>query len=212
MNSIERLHATLAAVCPILGVSVPSVGSSVGVVVSYDPAATAPQISAAQSALAAFNWSQSSQNTFQTQQDRTAAKAAFASSTDSLYKLLRCQSDIIRQQLNTLGDVIGTASVVWDPPNVANGAGATSPSLTVTGAAFGDFVDVGVPVNLAALVCTGYVSAANTVNIRIHNGTGSAVNLASGTWRVVVRRQPGTRTLLQLRNAIEALIDGGTLD
>ena len=101
MNSIERLHATLAAVCPILGVSVPSVGSSVGVVVSYDPAATAPQISAAQSALAAFNWSQSSQNTFQTQQDRTAAKAAFASSTDSLYKLLRCQSDIIRQQLDS---------------------------------------------------------------------------------------------------------------
>ncbi len=165
-------------------------------------------VAAANSAATADAWLV----TWQTTLNRNAAKSTFQTSTDALYKLLRCQSDIIRQQLNTLGDVIGTASQTWDAPNIANAAGATSPNFTVTGAAFGDFVDVGAPVSLAGLTCTGFVSAANTVNVRLHNGTGGAVNLASGTWRVVVRRQPGTRTLAQLRTAIENLIDGGTLD
>jgi hypothetical protein len=49
-----RLHATLAAVCPIVGVS----GEQGSIRVDYAPTATSEQQAAAQAALAAFDWSQ----------------------------------------------------------------------------------------------------------------------------------------------------------
>lgn len=211
-SEIERLHAALAAVCPIAGVSVPTSGSGVGVQVSYSPSATGPQITAAQAALAAFDWSGASQTTWQTQQNRLQGKADMLSSTGSVYKLLRCMLEVLRQSLNAIEDVIGSGTLVFDPQSIANAAGTTSANITVAGAAFGDFVDVAAPYTLAGITCNGYVSAANTVNIRLHNGTGAAVNLASGTWKVLVRRQPGVRTYTQMRTAIEAMIDAGTLD
>lgn len=55
---LERLTATLQAVCPVLGVS----GVQGNVRIDYDPAATASQQTAAQSALAAFDWSQAAQD------------------------------------------------------------------------------------------------------------------------------------------------------
>lgn len=103
--------------------------------------------------------------------------------------------------------IIGTASPSWNPGSLANGAGITSPALTITGAAFGDFVDVACSVSLSGLLLTAYVSAANTVQLRLHNATGAAVNLgASGapTWNVCVRRG-----LAQITDAAakQALID-----
>lgn len=165
-------------------------------------------VEAANSAATADTWLATWQSTL----DRNAAKSTFKTSTDAIYKLLRCELDILRQELNTLGGVVGTATFTFDPPNMANATGTTSAGVTVTGAAFGDFVDVSAPYTLAGILAKGYVSAANTVVVRLHNGTGSAVNLASGAWKVVVRRQPGVRTLAGLNTAIEALIDGGTLD
>ena len=212
MNSVDRLHASIAAVCPIVGVRVPTIGSSVGVVIDFDPSATAPQIAAAQSALLTFDWADAAQTAWQAGQERALAKSSFSSSQDAQQKFLRCLLEQLRIELNSLGTVVGSQTFVFDPANMANGTGVTSANVTVNGAAFGDFVEVVAPYTLAGIVCTGYVSAANTVNARLHNSTGGAVNLASGTWRVIVRRQPGTRTFAQARNAIEALIDGGTLD
>ncbi len=80
-------------------------------------------------------------------------------------------------------------SLVWDPANLVDGAGETSSGITVTGAAFGDFVDVAAPYDLQGITATAYVSAANTVKIRVQNETGGAINLASGTWKVRIRRQ-----------------------
>ncbi len=74
----------------------------------------------------------------------------------------------------------------WDPASMSTGSGETSSAVTVTGAAFGDFVQVAAPYDLQGIVCSGYVSAANTVRVRLQNGTGSTIDLASGTWKVRV--------------------------
>ena len=78
------------------------------------------------------------------------------------------------------------ASTTWDPANLAAGAGVNAPAVTVTGAAFGDFVLVAAPYDLQGITCTGYVSAAHTVVICLHNGTGAALDLASGSWKLRV--------------------------
>lgn len=69
-------------------------------------------------------------------------------------------------------------------------AGATAElTITVTGAATGDAVSVGPPSTLnAGLQVTGYVSATNTVTVRVYNSTGSAVDPASSTWKATVIR------------------------
>ena len=79
-------------------------------------------------------------------------------------------------------------TLVWDPGNLVDGAGETSSGITVTGAAFGDYIDVAAPYDLQGITATAYVSASNTVKIRLQNETGGAINLASGTWAVRVRK------------------------
>lgn len=81
-----------------------------------------------------------------------------------------------------------TGSAVFNPPSLADGAG-TNTTVTVTGAALGDFVDaVSFSVDLAGVTLTGYVSAANTVTARLQNESGGSVDLAEGTLRVRVRK------------------------
>lgn len=63
---LERLHATIAAVCPIDGVSGPIGGP---IRIDYAAGATAPQQAAAQAALAAFDWSQAAHDAWVTNQN-----------------------------------------------------------------------------------------------------------------------------------------------
>jgi len=81
-----------------------------------------------------------------------------------------------------------TASTTFDPSSLADGTGETSGGITVTGAAFGDEVTVSAPYDLQGILCTGYVSAADTVKIRLQNETGGTINLASGTWKLIVQK------------------------
>lgn len=83
-----------------------------------------------------------------------------------------------------LADLQATAT--YDPGNLVDGAGETSAGITVTGAALGDTVLVYPPYDLQGITVTGYISAANTIKIRVQNESGSTVDLASGIWRVVV--------------------------
>ncbi len=76
-------------------------------------------------------------------------------------------------------------SVTWNPGSLADGAGETK-SLTVTGAALGDFVMVSAPYDLEDLIATAYVQAADTVEIRLQNESTGTIDLASDTWRVRV--------------------------
>ena len=80
-------------------------------------------------------------------------------------------------------------SLVWDPGNLVDGAGETSSGITVAGAALGDYVDVSAPYDLQGILAHAYVSATNTVKIRIQNETGGAIDLGSGTWKVRVMAQ-----------------------
>lgn len=78
--------------------------------------------------------------------------------------------------------------LTWNPASLVDGAGETSPSITVLGAALGDAVEVYPPYSLQGFVYSGYVSAADTVVIRVQNESGSTVDLASGSWRVRVKK------------------------
>lgn len=83
---------------------------------------------------------------------------------------------------------IRTATTTLDFPSVAAQSSEVSSSITVTGAAVGDAVTVSPP---PAAVVSGvhysaHISAANTVLIRAHNYTGSAIDPASGSFRVTV--------------------------
>ena len=75
-----------------------------------------------------------------------------------------------------------------DAGSLVDGAGETD-DVTVPGVALGDMVlGASLGVDLVGLTVTGYVSAANTVKFRIQNESGSTVDLASATLRIVVGR------------------------
>jgi hypothetical protein len=75
-----------------------------------------------------------------------------------------------------------------DAGSLVDGAGETD-DVTVSGVALGDMViGASLGVDLVGLTVTGYVSAANTVKFRIQNESGSTVDLASSTLRIVVVR------------------------
>ncbi len=80
------------------------------------------------------------------------------------------------------------ATVTWDPGSISDGDGETK-SVSVTDAVFGDFVTVSATIDLEDLQASAYVSAADTVEIRLDNNTGGAVDLVSATWAVRVMRQ-----------------------
>lgn len=82
-----------------------------------------------------------------------------------------------------------TAAITYDFPSTA-AYGASTVTVTVTGAADGDVVALGVPnansTGLTTAFYTAYVSAANTVTIKFVNGTGTASDPPSGLFRVSV--------------------------
>lgn len=81
-----------------------------------------------------------------------------------------------------VAEFIGSAT--YDPPSLADGAGATT-TITVTGAVLGDFVmGASFDKDLQGILLTAWVSAADTVSIRFQNESGGTLDLASGTLRV----------------------------
>jgi len=80
-----------------------------------------------------------------------------------------------------------SATATLDFANIVANTVGTALTMTVTGAAVGDTVELGAPSALeAGLVGFGFVSATNTVSIRLFNGTGADINPASATWRATV--------------------------
>lgn len=77
-------------------------------------------------------------------------------------------------------------SLVWNPANLIDGTGETSSAITVVGAAVGDAVIVYPPYDMRDITYSGYVQAADTVEIRIQNESTAARDFASGTWKVKV--------------------------
>lgn len=148
------------------------------------------------------------ETTDQNAQDATQA-SSLLQTHPQLRKAFKAICQLVVDELNILrGQIIGVVTSSWDAPNMTNGTGATSPNITVTGAALGDFVEVAADASFAGLVAFGYVSAANTVVIRLHNGTGGAVNPGSITYKVCVRRDTAlaNRTKAQAITALLAAV------
>jgi hypothetical protein len=82
-----------------------------------------------------------------------------------------------------------TGSATYNPPSLTTGSETTT-TVTVTGAALGDFV-IGVSFSLdtQGIKLNGRVSAADTVTVTFRNDTGSTIDLASGTLAAIVTKQ-----------------------
>lgn len=87
---------------------------------------------------------------------------------------------------NALITGILRGTLTYDTASLIDAAGATTGSMTVTGAALGDFVIVSLGVDLEGITVTGYVDAANSVKVRIQNESTATVDLASTTVRALV--------------------------
>tara|TARA_R100001086_G_scaffold247390_1_gene181532 strand:- start:945 stop:1223 length:279 start_codon:yes stop_codon:yes gene_type:complete len=76
-------------------------------------------------------------------------------------------------------------SATWDASAIADG-NEEAVDVTVPGASLGDFVMSSFSLDVADLMLTSAVTAANTVTAVLANNTGGAINLDSGTLRVRV--------------------------
>lgn len=93
------------------------------------------------------------------------------------------------RQFRALNAGIMTASATYDAPSLVDGAGVTV-NIPVPGALLGDFVvSVSLGVDLQGISVTGYVSAADTVSVRLQNESAGTLDLASTTIRVAVLPQ-----------------------
>lgn len=79
------------------------------------------------------------------------------------------------------------AEVAYDAPSLVDGAGVTT-TVTVAGATLGDFAEASMSSgNLGGILLTSWVSANDTVSIRLQNETGATIDLGNQSLRVRVR-------------------------
>jgi hypothetical protein len=97
--------------------------------------------------------------------------------------LLDIVTDIIAVRSPLAGLLIGSAT--YDASSLVDASGETT-TVTVTGAAVGDFALASLGVDVAGITVTAYVSAANTVSVRVQNESGGTLDLASTTLTAAV--------------------------
>lgn len=127
-----------------------------------------------------------------------AASALIFSTPSALSTGTTAQTLTERARITSAGLSIGSGgaavsrilstTATWDPGNLADGASETrSPNVTVTNASVGDLVIAELSsITSASWDIEAVVSATNTVEVRVTNRTGGAVDLSSGTLRVTV--------------------------
>ena len=94
------------------------------------------------------------------------------------------KGNIANEMMNGIGMLEGSAT--WDPGSIGDG-NEEAKEITVTGAALGDYViATSFSLDVSDLQLTADVTAANTVTAVLSNSTGGAVDLDSGTVRVLV--------------------------
>ena len=205
--SLRQLHKAVAAVCPIDGIS-----SGPPIRIDFRPEATTQQRDAAETVVAGWDFGAAAEQARQDEDNREFARQLIEFLTTPEGRAFRADVVLTVKQLNLLRkQVIGRVVATWDPASLANNAGASSPPVTVPGALFGDIVEVGASQGLVGWFVQGWVTAANTVVVRIHNLTGGTVNLPSIQWTVVVRR-PEVLAPLEKAPVIQAFKDEITGD
>jgi hypothetical protein len=109
-----------------------------------------------------------------------AAAAAAVATTLTAY-----DTRAVADTRNVLASTVLNGSTTYDPPSLADGTGTTT-TVTVTGAALGDFALCSFSLDLQGIGVTAYVSAADTVSVRFQNESGGTLDLASGTLKARV--------------------------
>lgn len=99
----------------------------------------------------------------------------------SLYDLV----PLICRQVNRMSGQVFSAT--YDPPNLADGAGATT-TIPAPGvkATVNYFVTPSFSLNTQGVILFAWVSADDVVSVRFQNESGGALDLASGTLKVRV--------------------------
>ena len=100
----------------------------------------------------------------------------------------RANSGTITAEYSGLTESVLNGSAIYDPPSLGDGVGATT-TVTVTGAALGDYAEASFSLDLQGITVTAWVSAANTVSVRFQNESGGIIDLASGALRARVTKQ-----------------------
>lgn len=99
-----------------------------------------------------------------------------------------------RRQFQSVFETVICATATVNPGSLADGVGEDQ-AVTITGAALGDFVLVAPGVSLASasgqVSVTAYVSAANTVTVRLQNESTATIDIASSTWKFCILRPSG---------------------
>lgn len=92
----------------------------------------------------------------------------------------------VRDELNKFSELTGSAT--YNPASLGDGAGATT-TVSVIGAALGDFAVASFSLDIQGITVTAWVSASNVVSVRFQNESGGTVDLAEGTLRIRVIKQ-----------------------
>lgn len=106
MTATSRLDAATRAVCPIDGVSVDAATDPPAVRIDYRPEATADQRAAAEAAVAAFDWSDTAQQTWEAGQNAAAAGALLASG-ESVPRAVRASDAVGYELRNNAAETLG---------------------------------------------------------------------------------------------------------
>lgn len=92
-------------------------------------------------------------------------------------------------QFRALVDQVFAASASLTPALVTTGTTGVASTITVPGAALGDYVEVTVPSSLLNLILQGEVTAANTVTLKFANVSAGSVTPPGAVYTAVVYRR-----------------------
>lgn len=79
--------------------------------------------------------------------------------------------------------------ITFSPPSLAAGAFAVSSAIPVAGVAMGDAIDLHPPYDTKGVIYQASPSSAGSIKISLLNTNTATVDLAPGTWGVVVKRR-----------------------
>ena len=104
-NLALRLHSSVAAVCPITGITIGNPGDPATVSFIPDPSATAAQITSAQNTIDSFDWSDTGQSAWDLQQTRGTAVNNLGVTVD-VYMLLRALMLVLLDEVNLIRSLL----------------------------------------------------------------------------------------------------------
>lgn len=82
----------------------------------------------------------------------------------------------------------GVKTITFAPPSLATGIFATSSPIAVAGVALGDMIELYPPYATQGVIYQASPSTAGNIVINLFNASAATVALASGSWKVVVRK------------------------